>query len=159
MVVFRGVFAHSLHRRWSQVRMGWQVCTLTGHSGGVICVSFSPDGTRVVSGSHDQLVKIWDAVTGVEVRGFVGVHCGRRHDGDGLGGGCTRAERWRWSQMRVGGQVCTLAGHSGWVIWVSFSPDGKRVISGSGGSDSGDNLIKIWDVATGAEVSSFLRVS
>ena len=86
MVVFRGVFAHSLHRRWSQVRMGWQVCTLTGHSGGVVSVSFSPDGTRVVSGSHDKLVKIWDAATGVEVRSFVGGYCGWRHDGDVLGG-------------------------------------------------------------------------
>eukprot|EP01048_Picozoa_sp_COSAG05_P046330 COSAG05_NODE_27482_length_152_cov_67.075472_1_plen_31_part_01 len=26
--------------------------------------SFSPDGTKVVSGSFDQTVRIWDAVTG-----------------------------------------------------------------------------------------------
>jgi len=45
----------------------WQVRTLTGHSGSVISVAFSPDGTRVISGSDDKLVKIWDTETGAEV--------------------------------------------------------------------------------------------
>ena len=44
--------------------MLWQVCTLAGHSSTVMCVAFSADGKRVVSGSADCLVKIWD----VEIR-------------------------------------------------------------------------------------------
>jgi len=52
---------------------GRQVHTLTGHSGGVWAVAFSPDGDRVVSGSKDRLVKIWDIETGAEVRSSVGV--------------------------------------------------------------------------------------
>jgi WD40 repeat protein len=36
----------------------------SGHSGGVSSTSFSHDGLRVVSGSIDKTVKIWDAVTG-----------------------------------------------------------------------------------------------
>ena len=47
------------------------MCTLTGHSSGVSFVSFSPDGKRVVSGSSDRLVKIWDAAPGAEVISFV----------------------------------------------------------------------------------------
>jgi len=44
------------------------VRTLTGrHSGSVFSVAFSPNGTRIVSGSGDKLVKIWDAATGAEV--------------------------------------------------------------------------------------------
>jgi WD40 repeat protein len=52
---------------------GWQVHTLTGHSGYVWSVAFSRDGKRVASGSGDRLVKIWNAETGALVSSFVGV--------------------------------------------------------------------------------------
>jgi len=52
---------------------GWQVHTLTGHSGPVDVVAFSPDGNRVASGSRNNLVKIWDTATGALVSSFVGV--------------------------------------------------------------------------------------
>jgi len=41
--------------------------TLSGHSGTVFWVAFSRDGNRVVSGSLDKLVKIWNTETGAEV--------------------------------------------------------------------------------------------
>ena len=52
---------------------GRQVHTLIGHTRDVNSVAFSPNGNRVVSGSDDKLVKIWDTETGVEVSSFVGV--------------------------------------------------------------------------------------
>ena len=52
---------------------GWQVCTLTGHWGPVYSVAFSPSGNRVISGSDDNLVKIWDTDTGTKVSSFVGL--------------------------------------------------------------------------------------
>ena len=48
-------------------------CTMKGHSGFVHSAAFSPDGKRVVSGSKDKLVIIWDAETGTKVSSFVGV--------------------------------------------------------------------------------------
>ena len=39
-------------------------------------------------------------------------------------------------------ETLTLKGHSEPVSSVSFSPDGKRIVSGSG-----DNTVKIWDIS------------
>ena len=47
--------------------------TLHGHTGGVNSVAWSPDGKRIVSGSADATVKIWDPTTRAEVSYFVGV--------------------------------------------------------------------------------------
>ena len=41
--------------------------TLMGHTGFVWSIAFSRDGKRIVSGSADKLVKIWDTETGDEV--------------------------------------------------------------------------------------------
>jgi WD40 repeat protein len=39
------------------------VKTLTGHTHVVECVAFSPDGQRLVSGSFDATVRVWDLTT------------------------------------------------------------------------------------------------
>jgi len=48
------------------------VHTLTGNTGPVFVVAYSPNGDRVVSGSRDRFVKIWDTETGAEVSNFMG---------------------------------------------------------------------------------------
>ena len=45
----------------------WQGCSLRGHSGAINSATFFPDGKRVVSGSDDFLIKIWNAETAAEV--------------------------------------------------------------------------------------------
>jgi WD40 repeat protein len=39
---------------------GRETLTLKGHSGDVWSVSVSPDGKRIVSGSADGTLKVWD---------------------------------------------------------------------------------------------------
>jgi WD40 repeat protein/serine/threonine protein kinase len=41
--------------------------TLVGHTGGITSVALSPDGTRALTGSQDNAVKLWDATTGKEI--------------------------------------------------------------------------------------------
>ena len=44
-----------------------------GHSGPVAPVAFFPDGKRIISGSNDKTVRIWDAETGaLEASAFRG---------------------------------------------------------------------------------------
>ena len=82
--------------------MPWQVHTLTGHGERVVSVEFSPDGKRVVSGSWDKSVKVWDAATGAEVSSFVRLRSVWR--GFGILGGCSpQVLSEKKSQMRLGG--------------------------------------------------------
>ncbi|KAF8344352.1 WD40-repeat-containing domain protein [Cantharellus anzutake] len=46
--------------------------------------------------------------------------------------------------------LLTIRGHTGWVCWVSFLPDGSRVVSGSW-----DGTARIWDAVTGDELMIF----
>ena len=38
--------------------------TLEGHSNSLNSVAYSPDGTKIISGSGDKTIKIWNANTG-----------------------------------------------------------------------------------------------
>ena len=48
------------------------VQVLSGHSGLVRAVAVSVDGSKVVSGSYDRTVKIWDAESGAELNTLSG---------------------------------------------------------------------------------------
>jgi WD40 repeat protein len=49
----------------------------------------------------------------------------------------------------TGKETLSLTGHTSWVSSVAFSPDGKRIVSGSQ-----DGTVKVRDAATGKETLS-----
>src|SRR4029077_14165622 len=46
--------------------------TLRGHTDRVTSVAFSPDGTRILTGSVDNTARLWDAATGTAVATLAG---------------------------------------------------------------------------------------
>ena len=64
--------------------------------------------------------------------------------------GFAQALHRKWSEESVGWQVRTFIGGSPRVTSVAFSADAKRIVSGA------DMRVKIFDVETGAEVSTFV---
>ena len=63
-----------LYRLANHIMVIQSKLNLTGHSDGVTCVDVFPDCSRIVSGSLDGFVKIWDAKTGLELLELTG-HC------------------------------------------------------------------------------------
>jgi hypothetical protein len=122
--------------------------TLMGHLEAVYSVKFSPDGKRIVSGSEDNTLKVWDAQTGQELltlkgHSFAVSSVSFSPDGKRIVSGSSDKTVRVWD-LETGQE--TLKEHSFAVSSVSFSPDGKRIVSGSE-----DNTLKVWDAQTGQE--------
>jgi len=109
----------------------------TGHSGYVIFVSFSPVGTKIVSGSYDETVRVWSVETGQEIRSLTW-HSGRdmsvglSPEGTQIASVSYDNTVRVWS-VETGQEIRPLTGHSGSVNTVAFSPDGTQIASDSGG--------------------------
>jgi len=65
-----GLFSH--HIIILNAITGSKIAVLSGHTDGVRCFAFSPDGTMLVSGSNDTTIKLWDMQTGGVVKTFQG---------------------------------------------------------------------------------------
>ena len=138
---------------------GKDLLTLSGHEATIWSLSYSPDGTRIASGSVDKTIRIWDASTGVEIRTLRGhgdwpdypeispvTSVAFSPDGK-LVASCSYDYTVRIWNPETGTEMKTLKGHSYIVNDVAFSPDGKRI-----GSASSDGTFRIWNVATGSEL-------
>src|SRR5277367_2701598 len=53
-----------------------QNMVLTGHTQEISCLSFSPDGQQIASGSSDRTIRLWDAKSGAALGEALAGHTG-----------------------------------------------------------------------------------
>ncbi|CAE6481276.1 unnamed protein product [Rhizoctonia solani] len=120
---------------------------LEGHSGKVWSVAYSTDGSKLVSGSSDGTIRLWDLRDGSSIGDPI-IH--KENEmiasvafspvGDYIAWGAddSTVRVWDWGKREYVGKP--FEGHRDTVWSVAFSPDGTHIASGSH-----DGTIRIWD--------------
>ena len=133
--------------------------TFAGHLGFISSLAITPDGTKVVSGSNDRTIKIWNLTTGQELLTFFPCYSTAgllswlfflfvkvTPDGTKVIAGSTEGTIEIWD-LNIEQELCTLYAHTETLTTVDITPDGEKIVSGSV-----DETIKVWDLVTGQQL-------
>ncbi|KAF8313569.1 WD40 repeat-like protein [Clavulina sp. PMI_390] len=132
------------------ITTGEQILKLTGHTDSVTNTAFSVDGTLLATGGMDGKARIWRRVAKdesgrtweflTELLGPDEIMWLQWHPkGNVLLAGGNDATLWLW-QLPSGNTMQVFAGHDSPIHAGSFTPDGKRILTG----DESGNLF-FWD--------------
>ena len=130
------------------VQVSQETNRLEGHGSSVWSVAFSPDSQRIVSGSLDNTLRLWDAQTGAPIGEPLAGHeeavlsVAFSPDSQRIVSG-SRDNTLRLWDAQTGAPIGEpLEGHGAAVLSVAFSPDSQRIVSGSD-----DNTLRLWEVS------------
>jgi len=132
---------------------GTTLATYTGHSDIVFTVAWSPDGTRLASGSQDKTLQIWDA-EGANLNTYSG-HTGSvtfvswSPDGKRVASASEDHTIRVWD-IATNSLLFTCQGHTDVIHSVAWSPHGTRLASGSV-----DATVRLWDANNGTLVATY----
>jgi WD40 repeat protein len=139
---------------WLTSSPGVAAARLSGHAGPVSMVSFRKDNQHLVTGGSDQLVRLWklEGNSGKEVQTYRGhkdwvtAASFSRDDYHIVSASVDRLVKvWEITSR----ELPLVPEHTSAVEALAVSPDNKLLATGAS-----DNVIKLWDRATGAEVAS-----
>ncbi|PZO41887.1 MAG: hypothetical protein DCF19_08440 [Pseudanabaena frigida] len=113
-----------------------------GHLEGVWSAEFSPDGSKIVTGGLDRVIKLWQ-IDGLELAQFIGHSAPIRSttfspDGQTILSSSSDKTIALWNLQ--GDRLQTFTGHTAAVWSARFSPNGELIVSGSA-----DRTIKLWN--------------
>jgi WD40 repeat protein len=113
-----------------------------------------PDGQILATASRDKTAKLWEVVTGRELKSFKGhtaflTSVRFSPDGRKLATGSEDRSVKLWDVLS-GRELASLKGHTAEIVSLSFSANGRQLATASL-----DNTVKIWDVFTYQETAGF----
>jgi len=125
---------------------GDQETTLKGHTDSVWALSITMDGNRIISGSEDNTLRVWNRLKCLmTLKG----HTGSINTLNLTPDSCRVVSGSEDNTLRVwdfeyGQCLNVLEGHTGSINTLSLAPDGHLAVSGSD-----DNTLRVWDLESG----------
>jgi WD40 repeat protein len=109
---------------------GAQTAVLTGHTGDTVALAFGPDGI-MASADADRTTILWRGSTKIASLDAGAVNAlAFGHDGTLVTGGVNRGVRL-WDVRDKPTEIAAVPGHTGDVLALAFSPDGRKLVTTS----------------------------